>query len=75
MDIYSSYRVPFNLAVWARGHKYHPVAVQITRDLKSIANLEAEMEAIERRKEEAEQALRTTLARAEQQLEGSTCGY
>ena len=75
MDIYSTHKVPFNVAVWARGHKFHPTAVQITRDLKSIAKIEEEYTELEQRKERAEQALRNTLARAEQHLKESPNGY
>jgi hypothetical protein len=75
MDIYSHHRIPFNLGVWARNHKFHPTAVKMARGLKLIAEIDQKMLDLEQTKEDAEQALRDALAEAEENLATSKHGY
>lgn len=69
MDIYSDLRIPLSVGVWARSHKFNPVAVQLTRDLKLIADRRAEVERAEKSLEQAERNLKETIEMAEQALE------
>lgn len=75
MDIYTDPRIPFNLGVWARGHKFNVIAVQMTRHLQSITKIDGQIAALQRSKDAEQAALDTTLERARQELEGSKRGY
>lgn len=75
MDKYSDPRIPFNVGVWCRSHKFNPLAVSLSRGLQSIATRKAELEAAEIALEVAEQELKDTIALAEQELENSKNGY
>lgn len=75
MDIYSNHRVPFSIGIWCRTHKYSPTAVQLTRDLKLIANIDQQIKDLEAKRELADKALEATLIKANQLLESSSNGY
>ena len=64
MDIYSDMRVPFNVAVWARSHKYDKTAVQITRALLRLKEIKAQIEALEQEADHVEAQMQTLCAEA-----------
>lgn len=57
-DALSDMRVPFEVAAWARGHKYNPTTVNILRKLSEINSATARMDAAERERDTAEGELR-----------------
>lgn len=73
LDVYSALEVPFDVATWARGHRYSPTAVDIAKNLRRKAELRKELEATEKAIEETEATL-TTLIEAARDKMGSTQG-
>ena len=59
LDVYSDLRVPFEVAAWARGHKFNVVAVNISRDIKALNKLREDILALEKQEAEMEARLKT----------------
>ena len=70
-DIYSDPRIPFDVSTWLRGHKFNPVAVNITRSLHECETCKAGIAALEQQLEHEEQKLRALIAQAKQRMEDS----
>lgn len=46
MDVYSVLEVPFDVATWARGHRYSPVAVDIAKNIRNKEELQKGLNAL-----------------------------
>lgn len=75
MDIYSDLRIPYSVGVWARSHKFNPIAIRLAKDLQSIANRKYELERAEQALDQAERNLKETIETAEQALAKDSHGY
>lgn len=71
MDVYSDMRVPFDVATWLRGHRFSPVAVNITRALTEDKDLAERIERLERERTAREQNLRDLIQEARNKMESS----
>ena len=69
MDLYSDMQVPFEVAVWARAHRFNTTAIGITRSLLRRNQLTAEMDRIEKEREEVEAELRAMCVEAQSKME------
>lgn len=70
MDIYSDMRVPFDVAAWARGHRFNVVAVNIARDLKALEELRAHRDRLEQQEAEMETRLKSYIDEARVRMQG-----
>lgn len=72
LDVYSNLQVPFDIAVWCRGHKYSPTAVDIARSLKRQEALKQQLADIEDQIEREEEGLQSLVHTAREKMETST---
>lgn len=75
MDIYSDMRIPYSVGVWARSHKFNPIAVQLTKDLREIEARKKALEAAEFALDQAERNIKETIQLAETALGSDKHGY
>ena len=48
MDIYTTYKIPFEVGTWARGHKFDITAVKMTRKLMKLDQIETQMSVLQK---------------------------
>lgn len=48
MDVYATHRVPLEVAIYCRGHKFTPMAVALTRALNAETDAENHLKLAER---------------------------
>jgi hypothetical protein len=69
LDVYSDLKVPFEVATWARGHRFNVVAVDIARSIKTLKAIAETRERLETQEEEIEAELRNHIALARKKME------
>jgi hypothetical protein len=62
MDAYSDHMVPFDLAAWCRGRKFHPKAATLAKTLRAKEEARAAIYAAERALDLAEQEVKAAVA-------------
>lgn len=68
-DALSDMRIPFEVAAWARGHRFNPVTVNLVRKLREISDLTSTIEQAEKARDKAEAELRSLCETAKQKME------
>lgn len=68
-DVYSDPRVPFDVATWARGHRFDVTAVGMTKKLVKLDDLKNKLAKLEDEIEQEEIALQTMVDQAKGKME------
>lgn len=69
LDVYSDHMVPFDLAAWCRGRRFHPESVALARALQDKDAARKAVRDAEQALEAAEDAVRATVASLQAHVE------
>lgn len=69
MDVYSSNRVPFDIAAYCRGHKYSPQAVKLARAVKARDAAFTEFMNLEAKIDDCDKAIHDAIAEVRAKME------
>lgn len=69
LDVYSDLKVPFEVAVWCRGHKLNVTAVNIARALRGIKSVREQIAELEAQEANTEDALKFFIEEAQRKME------
>lgn len=62
MDIYSDMRIPLDVAIWARSHKFNVGATKLTRAIQRVNQAQLALSQAQQSMEDAEEQLRAACA-------------
>lgn len=69
MDIYTTYRIPFEVGTWARGHKFDITAVRLSRALIKIDDIEIQIAALQKQSDKVHEGLAKDIMIARTKME------